>query len=177
MPLFPWQHFDLSIPDLAGEGATCPNEQLLPGLAACIECALHLHATERAVGQRPTIFSRERNPLSDTLIDHVRGELGKAVDMGLFASVVPSPNRVEEQPLDGVAIVLVVFRGIDPPWAAIEWAPARAILIAKALHAIPLLAQRYQNAHMCKTKNTSRIVPKTPIHREYQRLLAPCASR
>ena len=89
------------------------EQQLLAGLAARVERARDLRAAERAVVEQPAVLARERHALRDALVDDVHAQLRQAVDVRLARAVVAALDRVVEEPLDAVAVVLVVLGGVD----------------------------------------------------------------
>ena len=61
----------------------CSQQQLLAGLAPRVERPRNLRAAERPVGQRASIFARERNALRHALIDNIHADLRQAIDVRL----------------------------------------------------------------------------------------------
>jgi hypothetical protein len=51
--------------------------------------------------------------LGDALVDDVHAHLREPVDVGFARPVVAAFDRVVEEPIDAVAVVLVVLRGAD----------------------------------------------------------------
>ena len=91
------------------------EQQLLPGLPPAIEGTGYLCAAKRACIEQPAVFTGERHALRYTLIDDVPTDLRQAMDIGLTGAVVATFDRVIEQAIDAVAIVAIVFRGVDAP--------------------------------------------------------------
>ena len=89
------------------------EQQLLAGLAAGVEGAAHLRATEAAVVEQAAVLAGERDALGDHLVDDVDRHLGEAVDVGLAAAEVAALDGVVEQAVDAVAVALVVLRRVD----------------------------------------------------------------
>ncbi len=118
------------------------DEQLLAGLATGVEGARHLDATEGAVVQQAAVFAGERNPLGDALVDDVGADLGQPVDVGLAGAVVAALDRVVEQPVGGVAVLLVVLRGVDAALGGDRVGTARGVLVAEGLHLVAGFAER-----------------------------------
>jgi hypothetical protein len=87
---------------------------LLAGLAARVEGARHLSATERTVVEQSAVFTRERHTLRDTLVDDVHTELREPVDVCFAGPEVAALHRVVEEALDAVTVVAVVLRRVDP---------------------------------------------------------------
>ena len=118
------------------------EQQLLAGLAAGVERARDLRAAERAVVEQAAVLARERHALRDALIDDVDAQLREPVDVGFARPVVAALDRVVEQPLDAVAVVLVVLRGVDPALRGDAVRAARAVLDAEAQDVVAELAER-----------------------------------
>ena len=118
------------------------QQQLLAGLAARIERSRDLRAAERPVVEQPAVFAGERHAGCDALVDDVDAELGEAVDVGLPGAIVAAFDRVVEQPVDAVAVVPVVLRGVDAALRGDAVRAARAVENAEQLDAIALLAER-----------------------------------
>ena len=127
--------------DLALERLVGADEELLPGLAAGVERARHLDATEGAVVEQAAVLAGERDALRDALVDDVRAHLGEAVDVGLAGAVVATLDRVVEEALDGVAVLLVVLRGVDATLRGDRVRAARGVLEAERLHVVAGLAE------------------------------------
>ena len=62
---------DLAFFDLTVERSVCAEEELLSGLTLSVECAGHLSAAERAVGEEAAVFTRKRNALLHALVDNI----------------------------------------------------------------------------------------------------------
>jgi hypothetical protein len=82
-------------------------------LSTAVEGAGQLCATEGAVGQRATVFAGKWDSLGNALIDDVVGDLSKAVNICFAGSIVTALDGVVKQPPDAVAVVGVVFGGVD----------------------------------------------------------------
>ena len=117
--------------DLALERLVGADEQLLAGLAAGVEGARHLHPAERAVVEEAAVLAGERHALRDALVDDVGADLGEAVDVGLAGAVVAALDRVVEEPVGGVAVLLVVLRGVDAALRRDGVRAARGVLEAE----------------------------------------------
>jgi hypothetical protein len=80
--------------------------------------------------------------LGDALVDDVDADLGQPVDVGLARAVIAALDRVVEQAVDAVAVVLVVFRSVDAALRRDRVGPAGAVLKAKAVDLVAELSQR-----------------------------------
>ena len=118
------------------------EQQLLAGLAARVERPRDLRAAERPVVEQPAVLARERHALRDALVDDVDAQLRQPVDVGLARAVVAALDRVVEQPLDAVAVVLVVLRGVDAALRGDAVRAARAVVDAEAHDVVAELAER-----------------------------------
>ncbi len=136
------EEFDRALPDHAGQRGVGSEQQLLPGLAAGVERAGHLGAAEGAVGEQAAVFAGERNALGDTLVDDVDGDLGQTMHVGLARAVVAALDRVVEEPIHAVAVVLVVLGGVDAALGGDRVGAARAVMEDEALHLVAQLGQR-----------------------------------
>ena len=67
---------------------------------------------------------------------------GQPVDVGLARAEVAALDRVVEQPVDAVAVVLVVLGRVDPALGGDAVRAARAVVVAEALDVVAQLAQR-----------------------------------
>ena len=128
--------------DLALEGLVGADEQLLAGLSPGVEGARDLDAAERAVVQQAAVLTGERHALCHALVDDVGAHLREAVDVRLARAVVAALDRVVEEPVDGVAVALVVLGRVDAALRGDRVGPARGVLVAEGLHDVPRLAQR-----------------------------------
>ena len=134
--------FTLPAADLPLERLVGAEQQLLAGLAARVERARDLRAAERAVGEQAAVLARERHALRHALVDDVDADLRQAVDVGLARAEVAAFDRVVEQAVDAVAVVLVVLRGVDAALRGDAVRAARRVLEAEALHLVAELAER-----------------------------------
>ena len=87
---------------------------MLAGLTACVESSRYLGAPEAPVRQIPGIFTGERDALGDALVDDVDADLGEPVDIAFARAEVAAFDRVVEQAVHAIAVVLVILGGIDP---------------------------------------------------------------
>ena len=136
------EHLDLAEADLPLQRLVGAEQQLLPGLAARVERARHLRAAEGAVVEQPAVLARERHALRDALIDDVDRHLGQAIDVGFACAEVAALDRVVEEPVDRVAVVLVVLGGVDAALRRDRVRPPRRVLVAEALDVVAELGQR-----------------------------------
>src|SRR5207237_5044261 len=81
-------HFHRTERDLTLERLECAEKKLLPGLAARVERAGDLHATERPVLQKAAILARQRHALSYRLIDDVDRQRGQPIAVPLPRAVI-----------------------------------------------------------------------------------------
>ena len=118
------------------------EQQLLAGLAARVERARDLRAAERSVVEQAAVFAGERHALRDALIDDVHAQLRQPVDVGFARAIVAALDRVVEQPIDAVAVVLIVLRGVDAALRGDAVRAARAVLDAEVQDVVAQLAER-----------------------------------
>ena len=118
------------------------EQQLLAGLAARVEGSRDLRAAERAVVEQAAVLARERHALGDALVDDVDAQLRQPVDVGFARPVVAALDGVVEQPIDAVAVVLVVLRGVDAALRRDAVRAARAVLDAEVQDVVAKLAER-----------------------------------
>ena len=128
--------------DLALEGLVGADQQLLAGLAAGVEGARDLDAAEGAVVQQAAVLAGERDALGDALVDDVQADLGQPVDVGLARAVVAALDGVVEEPVDRVAVALVVLGRVDAALGGDRVGAARGVLVAERLHHVAGLAER-----------------------------------
>ncbi len=136
------EHLHVAEADLPRQRLIGAEQQLLPGLAAGIEGARHLGAAEGAVGEHAAVLARERHALRHALVDDLHGELGQAIDVRLARPEVAALHRVVEQPIDAVAVVLVVLGGVDAALRGDRMRPPGRILVTEALHLVAELGER-----------------------------------
>ena len=127
--------------DHARQRGVRAEQQLLAGLAAGIERAAHLGAAERAVGEQAAVFTGERHALGHALVDDVDGHLGETVNVGLARTVVAALDRVVEQPVNRVAVVLVILRGVDASLRGDGVRAPRAVVEHEVLHLVAQLGE------------------------------------
>ena len=118
------------------------EQELLAGLTACVERPRHLGATERAVVEEPAVLTRERHALRDALVDDVDRHLGEPVDVRLARAVVAALDRVVEQAVDAVAVVLVVLGRVDAALRGDRVRAPRRVVERDDLDVVAGLAER-----------------------------------
>jgi len=107
------EHLHSARRDLTLQRLVGADQQLLTRLATSVEGALHLHTTEGTGIEQTAVFTGERNALGDALVDDVARNAGQPVDVGFAGAIVATLDRVVEQPVDRVVVVLVVLRCVD----------------------------------------------------------------
>ncbi len=118
------------------------EKQLLASLSARVESARHLGTSERTVVEQAAVFAGEGHALSDALVYDGAAHLGKAMHIGLPGTKIAAFDRVVEKAVNAVAVILVIFGGIDAPLCGDRVGSAGAVLIAEAFHFVSLLSQR-----------------------------------
>ena len=118
------------------------EQELLAGLAPGVEGARHLRAAEGAVVEQAAVLPGERHTLGHALVDDLEAHLREPVGVRLTRPVVAALDGVVEQPLDTVAVVLVVLRRVD---ATLRGDAVRApgrVVEEERLHLVAELAER-----------------------------------
>ena len=118
------------------------EQELLTRLAARVERARHLRAAERSVVEQPAVLARERHALRHALIDDVDAQLRQPEDVRFARPVVPAFDRVVEQPLDAVAVVLIVLRRVDAALRGDGMRAPRRVMKDEAFDVVAQLAHR-----------------------------------
>ena len=136
------EEFDLAGGDLSHHRLIGTQQQLLSGLAAAIKCSRNLSPTEGAVRQGSTVLACERNTLSHALIDDVVRHLSETMHVGFAGSIIATFERVVKQTPDTVAVVLVIFSGIDSALSRDAVGSARAVLKAERFDVVAQFAHR-----------------------------------
>ncbi len=127
--------------DLALERLISAKEQLLAGLTASVEGSRNLGAAEGAVGKRAAVFASEGDALRYALVDDVHAVLRQAVDVGFTSAEVSAFDGVVEQPVNAVAVVLIILGGIDAALRSDGVGAAGRILKAEARDFVAKLPQ------------------------------------
>ncbi len=135
-------HVDLALADHAHHLLVGAQQQLLAGLAACVEGAGHLGAAEGAVGQQAAVLTGERHALCGHLVDDVGRHLGQAIRVRFAAAVVAALDRVVEQAVRAVAVVLVVLRGVDAALCGDRVGPTGRVVEGERVDVVAELGQR-----------------------------------
>ncbi len=120
--------------DLAVERAVGAEQELLSCLSFGVECTAHLCAAERAVGEQAAIFTCEGHALGYALVDDVARHFGEAVHVGFARTEVAALDRVVEQTVNRVAVVLVVLGCVDAALGRNGVCAARAVLNAEVVY-------------------------------------------
>ena len=135
-------HLDAAGGDLLLERLVRAQQQLLPRLSPRIKRARNLHAAERARIEQSSVFARERNALRHALVDDVDADLRQAVDVRFARAEISALHRVIKKAMNAVAVIAVIFRGVDAALRGDRVRAARAVLKAEAMHVVALLAER-----------------------------------
>ena len=107
------KHLDGARGNLTAKRLVTTKQKLLTGLAACVKSSGDLRAAERPVGKQTPILSCKRHPLFDALIDDQIADLSKAINICFARAKIAAFDCVVKQAINTVAIVLIIFRGID----------------------------------------------------------------
>ena len=145
-------HFHRTFFNLTAQCRIGAQQQLLAGLSFGIERARHLCATERTIVEQAAVFTRKRHTLRHTLVDNIVRHFGQAIHIGFAGAIVATLNRVVEQTIHRVAIILIVFSRIDTALCSDRMRTARRILNAEIQHIKPEFAQRGS----CRSAGKSR---------------------
>ena len=134
-------HLHLFEADLLFKRGIRAEQELLARLPARVESAADLRAAKRAVGEQPAVLAGEGDPLRHALVDNVAAHFRKAVDVRLARAEVAAFYGVVKEAVNAVAVVLVIFGGVDAALGGDGVRAAGAVLVAKALDVVPLLRQ------------------------------------
>ena len=134
-------HLHRALGDLVTKARISPEQKLLARLSTSIKSTGNLGAAERAVVKQSAVFTGERHPLRNTLVDDVVAHLGEAVDIRFAGTEIAALDRVVKKPVSAIAIILVILRSVDATLRGDRVRAARAILIAEALHVVTLLGE------------------------------------
>ena len=137
----PGEELHLACGHLAHQGLVGPIEQLLAGLTAGVKGAAHQGAAKVAVGQGAAVLPGEGHTLRHALVDDAATDFGEAVAAGLPGPKVAALERVGKEPLDAVAIVGVILRGVDAALGCHRMGPAGTVVEGDQLHPVALLRQ------------------------------------
>jgi hypothetical protein len=72
-----------------------------------------LGAAEGTVGKQAAVLAGKGHAERGALVDDVDRDLGQAVHVGLAGAVIAALERVVEQAVNAVAVVLVILRRVD----------------------------------------------------------------
>ena len=128
--------------DLAAKRLVSAEQKLLAGLAARVKGPRNLRPAKGAVGQQAAVFARKRHALRHALVDDVGAHLRQPIDVGLARAEIAALDRVVEQPINAVAVVLVILGRVDAALGGDAVRAARAVLEAEAFHLVAQLRQR-----------------------------------
>ena len=133
-------HFHLTEANLPAQGRVGTEQQLLTGLTTRIKSTGDLCTTERAVRQKTAILAGEGHSIGHALVNNIRTHFGEAIDVGLAGAIVAAFNGVVEKTVHAIAIILIVFCGVDTPLRGDTVRTTRAVLIAEAGNIVALLS-------------------------------------
>jgi hypothetical protein len=133
---------DVAESDLARQLLVGADQELLAGLAAGVERPAHLCAAEAAVVEQTAVLASEGHALGDHLVDDVDRHFGETMDVGLTGAEVAALDGVVEQPVDAVAVALVVLRRVDATLGRDRVGTARRVVERERLDLIAEFAER-----------------------------------
>ena len=139
--LFLRMEFDESRPDRPHQCGVGAEQQLLTRLTPRVKGAGNLRAAEGAVGEQAAVFAGERHALRHALVDDVHRYFGEPVHICLAGTIVPALERVVEQPVYAVAVVLVIFRGIDAALCCDRMGAARTVVENEILNLVAQISE------------------------------------
>ncbi len=125
---------------------------MLASLAARIEGARNLYASEGTRVEQPAVFTGKRDSLGHALVNDIDAELRQAVDVTLACAKVSAFHGVVKKAEDAIAVIAVILRGIYAALCGDGVRAARAVLEAKAIHLIALLRERSSCRGACQTR-------------------------
>ena len=137
----PWKHLHRPATDLPGQGLVGAQEQLLARLPARVKGPRNLRPAERAVGQQAAILAREGHALGHALVDDVGADLGQPIHVGLARPKISPLDRVVKEPIDTVAVVLVILGRVDAALRGDAVGAARTVLETEALDRVTQLGE------------------------------------
>ncbi len=126
------EHLDGAQADLTAQSRVGTKQELLTSLPAGIERARDLRAAEGAVGEHSAVFAGEWHALRGALVNDVNADFSEAIDVGLAGTEIAALDGVVKQAVDAVAVVLVIFCGVDSALRCDGVSTARGILEAEA---------------------------------------------
>ena len=127
------------------------EQQLLACLTFGIEGTAYLCSTEGTVGQHTSIFTCKGNSLCYTLVDNIVADFCQTVYIGLTGTIVTTLDRIIEQTVYGVTIVLIVLGGIDTSLCSDRVSTTGRILDTEVEHIEAHLAQGSSSTGACQT--------------------------
>ena len=80
--------------------------------------------------------------MGDALVDDRATHFGKAMHIGLAGTKIAAFDRVVEESVNAVAVILVIFCGVDATLRCDRVGAAGTVLIAEAFHLVALLGER-----------------------------------
>ncbi len=95
-----------------------------------------MRAAEGAIVEEAAVLAGEGNALGDALINDVHADLREAIDVGFAGAEIAAFYGVVEEAVHGVAIVVIVLRGVDAALRGDGVGAAGRILKAEAVDVI-----------------------------------------
>ena len=135
------KHLDGAGGDLPAERLVGAEQKLLAGLAAGVKGSRNLRAAEGAIGEESAVFAREGHALRDALVDDGIDDFRETINVRFARAKIAAFDRVVEKPVNAVAVVLIIFGGIDPALGGDAVGAARAVLEAERFYVVAQLGQ------------------------------------
>ena len=161
-------HLNRAFINLPMKGGNRTQKQLLTRLTPSIERTRDQRPSKRPVCQQTAVLSRERHPLRNTLINNVVADLRETINILFSTAEIPSLNRVVEKSVDRVAIVGVVFGGVDSSLGGDAVRTARAVVKTETVDLVAQLGQRGRRGSPCQARAHNNDVELALVRRANQ---------
>src|SRR5439155_22383506 len=102
----------------------------------------NLRSAKRAVGQQAAVFSGDWHPLGHALINDIHADLRQPIDVRFARAEVAPFDGVVEEPMEAVAVVLIILGGIDAALGGDAVGTAWAVLEAEAFDLVAQFRQQ-----------------------------------
>ena len=100
-----------------------------------------MRAAEGAIVEKAAVLAGEGDALGDALINDIHADLREAIDVGFAGAEITAFYGVVEEAVHGVAVVVIVLRGVDAALRGDGVGAAGRILKAEAIDVVAEFAE------------------------------------
>ena len=141
-----------ALSDLAHHRLVSAEEELLTGLATCVERTGNLSTTEGTISKKSTVVAAERNALSHALVNNQIRVFSETMHVRFTSAEVTALHGIVEETINGVTVVRIVLSSVDTALCSNGVCTTRRILIAECKNVVTKFTQGSSGTCTGKTR-------------------------